>query len=52
MTKFEECMLLIEIINVELDVTSKRGKVIQFINENQEECWMIYIVPLSTKLLW
>ena len=40
MTKFEECMLLIEIINVELDVTSKRGKVMQFINENQEEYWL------------
>ena len=32
MTKFEECMLLIEIINVELDVTSKRGKIMKFIH--------------------
>lgn len=40
MTKFEECMLLVEIINVELDVTSKRGKVMQFINDNQEEYWL------------
>jgi len=40
MTKFEECMLLVEIINVELDITSKRGKVMQFINDNQEEYWL------------
>ena len=40
MTKFEECMLLLEIINVELDVTSKRRKILQFINENQEEYWL------------
>jgi uncharacterized protein YihD (DUF1040 family) len=40
MTKFEECMLLVEIINVELDVTSKREKVMQFINEVQEEYWL------------
>lgn len=40
MTKFEECMLLVEIINVELDVTSKRQKVMQFINEVQEEYWL------------
>lgn len=40
MTKFEECMLLVEIINVELDVTSKRQKIMQFINEVQEEYWL------------
>ena len=40
MTKFEECMLLVEILNVEIDVTSKREKVMQFINEVQEEYWL------------
>lgn len=40
MTKFEECMLLVEILNVEIDVTSKREKVMQFINDNQEEYWL------------
>lgn len=40
MKKFEECMLLVEIINVELDVSSKREKVMQFINEVQEEYWL------------
>lgn len=40
MTKFEECMLLVEIINIELDASSKRRKVMQFINDNQEEYWL------------
>lgn len=40
MKNFEECMLLVEIMNIELDASSKRRKVMQFINDNQEEYWL------------
>lgn len=40
MTKYEECMVLTELLDVKIKAVDKRDELMKFINDNKEEYWL------------